>query len=58
MIGKVIAILLACWLVGLLVGVSGAVIHLLLLLAGMLFLEKMLEPGSPIARRFSRSRLR
>ena len=46
MIGKVIAMLLALWLAGFLAGVNGALIHLLLLIAGMLFLGKVLEPRS------------
>lgn len=44
MIGKIILVLLACWVLGFLVGVSGALIHLLLLVAGMLLLGKMIEP--------------
>ena len=58
MIGKFIAVLLACWLVGFLLGISEAAIHLLLLLAGLLILEKILEPRSSLDRTFSRSRLR
>ena len=46
MIGKIIAVLLVLWLAGFLAGVNGALIHLLLLIAGMLFLGKMLEPRS------------
>jgi hypothetical protein len=44
MIGKAIAILLVFWLLGFTLGVSGAVIHLLLLIVGMLLLGKLLEP--------------
>ena len=44
MIGKIIAILLALWLVGFLVGVSGALIHLLLVIVGMLLLGKLMDP--------------
>ena len=44
MIGKIIAILLALWLVGFLAGVSGALIHLLLVIVGMLLLGKLMDP--------------
>jgi len=45
MIGKVIAVLLVLWFLGFVAGISGAVIHLLLLIAGMLLLlGKLLEP--------------
>ena len=44
MIGKIIAMLMAFWLVGFLVGVNGALIHLFLLIAGMLLLGKMMYP--------------
>ena len=44
MIGKIIAVLLALWLVGFLAGVNGALIHLLLLIVGMLLLGKMMKP--------------
>ena len=44
MIGRVIVMLLVLWLAGFLAGFSGAVIHLLLLLAGMLLLGRLLEP--------------
>ena len=43
MMGKMIAILLFLWLVGFLAGVNSALIHLLLLIAGMLLLGKLLE---------------
>ena len=58
MYGRVIALLLACWMVGFLIGISGAVIHLLLLLAGVLLLGKMLEPRRSPVRKISKSRLR
>lgn len=44
MIGKIIAVLLALWLVGFLAGVNGALIHLLLLIVGMLLLGQMMKP--------------
>lgn len=44
MVGKIIAILLTFWFLGIIFGISGAAIHLLLLIAGMLLLGKMLEP--------------
>ena len=44
MMGKIIAVILALWLIGFLAGVNGALIHLLLLIAGMLLLGKMMEP--------------
>ena len=44
MIGKVVAVLLVLWFLGFVAGISGAVIHLLLLIAGMLLLGKLLEP--------------
>ena len=44
MIWMLIVVILGFWLVGFLAGVNGAVIHLLLLLAGMLLLEKLLAP--------------
>ena len=44
MIGKIIAILLALWLIGFLADVNGALIHLLLLVVGMLLLGKLMDP--------------
>lgn len=44
MITRIVVILLVFWLVGFLAGVSGALIHLLLLVAGMLVLGKVIEP--------------
>lgn len=44
MLGKIIAVLLALWLVGFVAGVSGAVIHLLLVVVGMLLLGRLMDP--------------
>ena len=44
MFWKMVALLFLCWAVGFAVGVSGSVIHLLLVIAGMLLLGKLLEP--------------
>lgn len=44
MVGKIIAVLLVLWLAGFAAGVNGALIHLLLVIAGMLLLGKLLEP--------------
>ena len=44
MVGKIIAVLLALWLVGFLAGVNGALIHLLLLIVGMLLIGRLMDP--------------
>lgn len=44
MLAKVIAGLFVLWIIGFTAGISGAVIHLLLVLIGLLLLGKLLEP--------------
>ena len=41
---KIVGVLFLCWAIGFAVGVSGAVVHLLLVIAGMVLLGIMLEP--------------